>query len=112
MVPVLINIGKSCCMMRWYKKFSVQPIPYSLSHKKFGIKGKIMQSAFLILSDGLRKSAGSEMAKSREEDLPLLRDILTFSLIYYIMSSAIRGCTGFDRRFWAINSESGFHLPR
>lgn len=43
---------------------------------------------------------------------PLLRDFLTFSLIYYIMGSAIRGCTGFDRRFWAINSESGFHLPR
>jgi hypothetical protein len=67
MVPVLINIGKSCRMMRWYKKFSVQPIPYSLSHKKFGIKEKIMQSALLILSDEHRKSTGSEMAESREE---------------------------------------------
>lgn len=67
MAPVLINIGKSCCMMGWYKKFSVQPIPYSLSHKKFGIKEKIMQSAFLILPDEHRKSAGSEMAESREE---------------------------------------------
>jgi hypothetical protein len=67
MVPVLINIGKSCCMMGWYKKFSVQPIPYSLSHKKFGIKEKIMQSAFLILSDEHRKSAGSEMNESRKE---------------------------------------------
>lgn len=67
MVPVLIHIGKNCRMMRWYKKFSVQPIPFSLSYKIFGIKEKIMQSAFLILSDGLWKSAGSEMAESREE---------------------------------------------
>lgn len=35
-----------------------------------------------------------------------------FSHMTYNKTDSIWGCTGFDRRFWGLNSESGFHLPR
>ena len=36
---------------------------------------------------------------------------LTFSLLSHTIDKYLWGCTGFDRRFWDINSESGSHLP-
>ena len=36
---------------------------------------------------------------------------LTFSLLSHTIDQYLWGCTGFDRRFWDINSESGSHLP-
>ena len=36
---------------------------------------------------------------------------LTFPFVSHTIDKYPWGCTGFDRRFWDINSESGSHLP-
>ena len=36
---------------------------------------------------------------------------LTFPFVSHTIDMYPWGCTGFDRRFWDINSESGSHLP-